>query len=113
MKEAENYAFGNENVGNIPRIRWLAKYVGIPVGFVGVTAAWCYYLVRGHGMLHYVSDPVEGAKVYYERLWNNNLVKMAKDDRATRQREAYKKALEKKEREIRAQFAEFEIEDEQ
>ena len=83
----------------------------MPVTIVGFTVCWCYYVIRGHGMLHVITNPVQGVKEYWEKLVNSNLVKDAKDDRAVRQREAYKKALEKKEREVMAQFAEFEIEE--
>ena len=90
------------------RKAFLIKKVALPSSLVLVCVVFGYLNVKGQGMLHVLQNPKEGIKEYYDHTFGRHIASHFKDEKALRQREAYRKALEKKEAKIMEQFKKYE-----
>lgn len=78
------------------------------MGIVLVSIGAFYLNLKGQGMLHVLHKGRDGVKEYYNHTLGRHIDSHYKDERALRQREAYRKALEKREEKIMEQYRHFE-----
>ena len=90
------------------RKAFFAKKIALPATITFVCVFTGYMIMKGQGMLHVLQNPRDGVKEYYNHTVGRHLDSHFKDERAMRQREAYRKALEKKETLIMEQFKKYE-----
>lgn len=90
------------------RKNFLIKRIAMPGTLILTCLAFGYWNMKGQGMLHVLQNPKEGIREYYNHTIGKNLETVWRDEKAKRQMESYRKALEKKEAKIMEQYKKYE-----
>lgn len=67
-----------------------------------------YNVLKREGLLHYLHSPWLGVDLFWDKAVMTGIRKHFEEERACRQREAYKKAIELREQKIMEQFKSYE-----
>jgi hypothetical protein len=90
------------------RKAFFLKRIALPTTLILTCLTFGYWNVKGQGMLHVLQNPKEGIKEYYDHTMGRHIESVFKDEKAKRQMESYRKALEKKEAKIMEQYKKYE-----
>ena len=90
------------------RKKFLLKYIALPSVLLSTCVIFGYLNVKSQGMLHVLHNGREGVREYYDHTLGRHIRTHFADEKALRQREAYRKALELKEEKIMEKYRKYE-----